>query len=67
VNQHAVASLRPPHLKAMIAIGTDTDLYEEVIYPGGILNEEFFPQLVQERNRARDLRRRRREGLSGDG
>ncbi len=43
VNQHAVASLRPPHLKAMIAIGTDTDLYEEVIYPGGILNEEFFP------------------------
>lgn len=43
VNQHAVASLRPPHLKALIAIGTDTDLYEEVMYPGGILNEEFFP------------------------
>jgi putative CocE/NonD family hydrolase len=43
VNQHAVASLRPPHLKAMIAIGTDTDLYEEVMYTGGILNEEFFP------------------------
>ncbi len=43
VNQHAVASLRPPHLKAMIAIGTDTDLYEELIYTGGILNEEFFP------------------------
>ena len=43
VNQHAVASLRPPHLAAMIAIGTDADLYEEVIYPGGILNEEFFP------------------------
>ena len=43
VSQHAVASLRPPHLKAMIAIGTDTDLYEEVIYTGGILNEEFFP------------------------
>ncbi|MFJ9889015.1 CocE/NonD family hydrolase [Streptomyces sp. NPDC091287] len=43
VNQHAVASLRPPHLKAMIAIGTDADLYEEVIYTGGILNEEFFP------------------------
>ncbi|MEC3978025.1 CocE/NonD family hydrolase [Amycolatopsis sp. H20-H5] len=43
VNQHAVASLRPPHLKAMIAIGTDTDLYEEVAYTGGILNEEFFP------------------------
>ena len=43
VNQHAVASLRPPHLKAMIAIGTDADLYEEVAYTGGILNEEFFP------------------------
>lgn len=43
VNQHAVASLRPPHLKAMIAIGTDTDLYEEVAYTGGIFNEEFFP------------------------
>jgi predicted acyl esterase len=43
VNQHAVASLQPPHLKAMIAIGTDTDLYEELIYTGGILNEQFFP------------------------
>ena len=43
VSQHAVASLRPPHLKAMIAIGTDADLYEEVMYTGGILNEEFFP------------------------
>jgi putative CocE/NonD family hydrolase len=43
VSQHAVASLHPPHLKAMIAIGTDADLYEEVMYTGGILNEEFFP------------------------
>lgn len=42
MNQHAVASLHPPHLKAMIAIGTDADLYEEVMYTGGILNEEFF-------------------------
>ncbi|MFB6551218.1 CocE/NonD family hydrolase [Streptomyces sp. NPDC056405] len=47
VNQHAVASLRPPHLKAMIAIGTDADLYEEVVYTGGILNEEFFPMWFQ--------------------
>jgi uncharacterized protein len=44
MNQHAVASLNPPHLKAMIAIGTDADLYEEVMYTGGILNEEFFPK-----------------------
>jgi uncharacterized protein len=43
MNQHAVASLHPPHLKAMIAIGTDADMYEEVMYTGGILNEEFFP------------------------
>ena len=43
VNQHAVASLRPPHLKAMVAIGTDVDLYEEMVYTGGVLNEEFFP------------------------
>lgn len=43
VSQHAAASLRPSHLKAMIAIGTDVDLYEEVAYNGGILNEQFFP------------------------
>lgn len=43
MNQHAVASLHPSHLKAMIAIGTDADLYEEVMYTGGIMNEEFFP------------------------
>jgi uncharacterized protein len=42
MNQHAAASLEPVHLKAMIAIGTDVDLYEEVAYTGGILNEEFF-------------------------
>jgi uncharacterized protein len=47
VNQHAVASLQPPHLKAMIAIGTDTDLYEELMYTGGILNEQFFPGWFQ--------------------
>ncbi|WP_327654360.1 CocE/NonD family hydrolase [Streptomyces sp. NBC_00483] len=43
VTQHAVASLQPAHLKAMVAIGTDIDLYEQVAYNGGILNEEFFP------------------------
>lgn len=42
MSQHAVASLQPAHLKAMIAIGTDVDLYDEVAYTGGILNEEFF-------------------------
>ena len=43
MTQHAVASLQPSHLKAMIAIGTDVDLYEEVVYTGGVLNDEFFP------------------------
>ncbi|WP_374943777.1 CocE/NonD family hydrolase [Sphingomonas sp.] len=42
MTQHQAASLKPRHLKAMIAIGTDVDLYEEVLYTGGILNEEFF-------------------------
>lgn len=42
MSQHAAASLEPMHLKAMIAIGTDVDLYDEVAYTGGILNEEFF-------------------------
>jgi predicted acyl esterase len=43
MTQHQAASLQPSHLKAMIAIGTDVDMYEEVLYTGGILNEEFFP------------------------
>lgn len=42
MSQHAAASLQPQHLKAMVAIGTDVDLYDEVAYTGGILNEEFF-------------------------
>ncbi|MCM2410772.1 CocE/NonD family hydrolase [Streptomyces sp. RKAG290] len=47
VSQHAAASLQPAHLKAMIAIGTDVDLYEEVAYNGGIYNEHFFPNWKQ--------------------
>lgn len=43
MSQHQAASLHPEHLKAMIAIGTDVDLYEEVAYNGGILNEQFWP------------------------
>jgi uncharacterized protein len=43
MSQQAAASLQPSHLKAMISIGTDVDLYEELVYTGGILNEEFFP------------------------
>ena len=43
MTQQQVASLQPRHLKAMIGIGTDVDMYEEVAYTGGILNQEFFP------------------------
>jgi uncharacterized protein len=43
ISQHAAASLHPKHLKAMIAIGTDVDLYEEVAYNGGVLNAQFWP------------------------
>lgn len=43
ISQHAAASLHPKHLKAMVAIGTDVDLYEEVAYNGGILNAQFWP------------------------
>ncbi|MEA5360307.1 CocE/NonD family hydrolase [Amycolatopsis sp., V23-08] len=42
MSQHQAASLHPKHLKAMIAIGTDVDLYEEVAYNGGIFNEQFW-------------------------
>ncbi|MFM5923483.1 MAG: CocE/NonD family hydrolase [Novosphingobium sp.] len=42
INQHAVASLQPPHLKAMVAIGTDINMYEEMFYHGGLANIDFF-------------------------
>jgi predicted acyl esterase len=42
ITQHAVASLRPPHLKAMIALGTDSDLYNEAFYGGGLYGEGFW-------------------------
>ncbi len=42
MTQHNVASLRPPHLKAMIALGTDADPYSETLYNGGIFGEGFW-------------------------
>jgi uncharacterized protein len=42
ITQHTVASLAPPHLKAMIALGTDADLYNEAIYGGGLFGEGFW-------------------------
>jgi predicted acyl esterase len=41
ITQHNVASLQPPSLKAMIPAGTDTDSYVDILYNGGIRNEEF--------------------------
>ncbi|WP_353647429.1 CocE/NonD family hydrolase [Nakamurella sp. A5-74] len=42
ITQHTVASLQPPHLKAMVAIGTDADLYNEAFYGGGLYGEGFW-------------------------
>ncbi|KIF66993.1 hydrolase [Streptomyces sp. AcH 505] len=42
ITQHTVASLQPPHLKAMIALGTDADLYNEALYGGGLFGEGFW-------------------------
>lgn len=42
MTQHNVASLQPPHLKAMIAIGTDADIYNEALYGGGIFGAGFW-------------------------
>ncbi len=42
MSQHNVASLQPPHLKAMIALGTDSDIYNEALYGGGIFGVGFW-------------------------
>ena len=42
MTQHNVASLQPPHLKAMIALGTDADIYNEALYGGGTFGEGFW-------------------------
>ena len=42
MTQHNVASLQPPHLKAMVAQGTDGDLYNEAVYHGGIFGSGFW-------------------------
>ncbi len=42
MSQHNVASLAPPHLKAMIALGTDSDPYNDYLYGGGLFSEGFW-------------------------
>jgi len=41
-DQHNVASLQPPHLKAMIGAGHRCDIYNEALYGGGIFGAGFW-------------------------
>ncbi|MFC1920463.1 CocE/NonD family hydrolase [Chloroflexota bacterium] len=45
VMQWATAPLNPPHLKAMVALGT-TDNYRGLCYPGGVMRKPFVLGLV---------------------
>ena len=42
MDQENVASLQPPHLKAMVPAATDVVTFEDSLFNGGILNEEFW-------------------------
>jgi uncharacterized protein len=42
MTQHNVASLQPSHLKAMIALGTDSDPYNEYLSVGGLWSEAWW-------------------------
>jgi predicted acyl esterase len=42
MTQHNVASLKPSHLKAMIAQGTDSDPYNEYLSCGGLWSEAWW-------------------------
>ncbi len=41
MNQYNVASLQPPHLKAMIPVATDIESYGHSLYHDGLFNEEW--------------------------
>ena len=41
MNQYNVASLQPPHLKAMIPVATDIQSYGHSLYHDGLFNEEW--------------------------
>lgn len=42
MDQENVASLQPPHLKAVVPVATDVVTFEDSLFNGGILNEEFW-------------------------
>lgn len=41
ISQYAAAAANNPHLKAIFPISSSFDMYEGIIYPGGILNLSF--------------------------
>lgn len=41
VNQFSVAQLQPPSLKAMVSTGGDSDQYRDILFHGGIYNEQY--------------------------
>ncbi len=41
VNQFSVAQLQPPSLKAMVSTGGDSDQYRDILFSGGIYNEQY--------------------------
>ena len=45
VMQWTTAPLNPPHLKALVVLGT-TDNYRDLCYPGGVLRKPFVLHLV---------------------
>lgn len=45
VSQWYTAPLKPPHLKALVVLGT-TDNYRGLCYPGGVLRKPFVQHLI---------------------
>lgn len=43
ISQYKVAALNPPHLKAICPWEGFSDLYEDLVRPGGIREDGFFP------------------------
>lgn len=41
VNQYLVAGLHPPSLKAMIPVCADIDQYRDILFHGGLYNEQY--------------------------
>jgi len=66
INQVSVASLQPPHLKAMIDGAGDSDRYRQVVYSGGILNAEARKRWNEHTEVNRCLNQKTFEDTGGD-